>query len=218
MASKAFIDSNVLANWLLLDGVITKIKDRGEAAVAELKKRSERKWPSYLLLEEIRETGRFSPLKFGTSLLALAETTTVIFNEYVASRLHEKNVPYQFWEWARKREHLSESDVKDLLTQIQRFRHLYLWSKPSPMEWLNWVDFDAVANMIAQGASTTDAFLVGAANEAGCKYFVSEDDPLRRILRKVGSIRQISAQAMLDELRKSNAGQKKLTREILVPR
>jgi hypothetical protein len=51
--------------------------------------------------------------------------------------------------------------------------------------------------------STTDGFLVSQAVGAGCKYYVTEDKDLRDRLARHRHIEPISAQAMLDELKKT---------------
>jgi len=48
---------------------------------------------------------------------------------------------------------------------------------------------------------TSDAILVAQAEEVQCKYFVTEDEPLRRLLKKRAGIEPLSAQVMLDMIK-----------------
>jgi hypothetical protein len=74
------------------------------------------------------------------------------------------------------------------------------------LSWFEGYHVTTLAALIAAvRVSTTDAFLVGAAMKTHCRYFVTEDQPLRKLLRDELSdeIRGISAQAMLSEILKA---------------
>jgi hypothetical protein len=61
---------------MLLDQAVRDAKPKGAQALKELRAKTEARFPSYLLLEELRVLGTRSPILFGTSTFATAETST----------------------------------------------------------------------------------------------------------------------------------------------
>lgn len=209
-----FIDSNVLANWMLLDGAVQKAK-QSPKRLQEIQERAGGKWPSYQLLEELRRIGNppsFTSLfKFGTSAFAIAETSHVILKEYVASSLYKKGIPFAYWESFGKQEHLSDKDRRDLISQLERLQELFFKPNSRILYPMDQTDFLAASDLVTSfRLSTTDAFLVSQAAKRECNYFLTEDKPLRRLLPKYRRarfwIRMISAQEMLAQVKQQLAG------------
>ena len=199
MATRAFVDSNVLANWMLIDAAVQEI---GDSATELLKAKAGRKYPSYVLLEKLRKTSGQSPIGFGTSRFAVAETIRVILDEYIKRRIDDKGIPYQYWEFVIKQEKLSDQDKEDLFKQVLRF--FTIFRKPSTKMILRFHeghDLNDVHDLIVSTRlSATDAFLVSQAIHGGCTYFVTEDEPLRRLLKKGRIVGGVSAQTVLSTL------------------
>jgi hypothetical protein len=159
-------------------------------------------------MEKIRNPeGRSTiPFRFGTSLFAVGEITRVISDEYICKQLYEARVPYQYWEAYRRSHQLTDDDVDQLSVQIGHFLNTFLLSRSHVLSWFEGYHVPSLATLIAAvRVSTTDAFLVGAAMRTHCKYFVTEDQPLRKLLRGElnDEIQGISAQAMLSEILKA---------------
>ncbi len=189
---------------MLLSGAIQKFKAQDDEKVKELREIAGRRWPSYQLLEILRGLGKRVPIIFGSSTFAFAETNHVILQEYIASRLHEKGVPFEFWDTLRHKEELEGDDEVDLYDQQNLLiATFFAWNKRI-LRWYDHSDFFSVRTLITSfRVSTTDAFLASQARRAKCTYFVTEDRNLRDLLAKWRGIEPISAEAMLGELKKA---------------
>jgi predicted nucleic acid-binding protein len=210
-STDVFIDSNVLANWMILDGAVQKAKENPKR-LHEIQERAGRKWPSYQLLEELRRIGNrpsFTSLfKFGTSAFAMAETSHVILKEYVASRLQRKGIPPAQWESLSKQRHFSDEDRRDLISQLKRLQEVFFKPHSRILYQMDETDFLVASDLVTLfRLSTTDAFLVSQAAKRECDYFLTEDKPLRHLLPKYrrGMIwmRMISAQEMLAQIKQA---------------
>jgi len=187
---------------MLIDAAVQEI---GESARQTLKAKAGRKYPSYVLAERIRTKSTELPFQFGTSSLAVAETIRVILDEYIKRKIDDKGIPFQYWESVIKQERLSEKDQEDLFYQVQHF--FIVFRTPSPRVPRVLLKFHEAYNLAdihvlitADRLSITDAFLVGQALHGSCTYFVSEDQPLRKILNKAGRIQAVAAQTMLGHI------------------
>ena len=202
-----FIDSNVLANWMLLDGAAQKAKQSPER-LQEIQERAGRKWPSFQLLEELRRIGNppsfISSFKFGTSAFAIAETSHVILQEYIAGSLYKKGIPFAYWESFSKQEQLSKRDQEDLISQLDHLLETFFNPEHQILYRMDGMttDFTTVSILVTSfRLSTTDAFLVSQATKRGCDYFLTEDKPLRDLLPRYKRMSMISAQEMLSQLK-----------------
>lgn len=194
---------------MLLDAAITETRSKGEKTRRELKERAGRRYPSYILLERLRTTKRSLSIEFGTSVFAIAETTRVIFDEYLARRMYDLGIPYQYWESVRRNERLSEDDLMELRDQINRFLSAFFSLHGSVLNHYEEYSFQIVSALITSvRVSTTDAILVATAMQSGCAYFVTEDHPLRQLLRSprldkspfLNRIDGISSQTILSKI------------------
>ena len=203
---KAFVDSSVLANWILLDGAISELRAKGDEEVANLRKLAERRFPSYDLLEKIRSSARLLPVRFGTSLFAIGEITKVVLDEYILKKLYESRLPFRYWDTFRNRQQLTDDEIDQLWGQISRFLFSFLplpSRRNQPLSWFDGYHAASVMSLIgAVRVSTTDAFLVGNALANHCKYFVTEDEPLRKLLKAELSeeIKGVASQTVLTQL------------------
>jgi predicted nucleic acid-binding protein len=193
---------------MLLDAAIQEVlREGGNDALLGLREKSEvvNKWPSYELLEECRRLN--SRFQFGTSDFAFAETSHVILDEYINGILRDRlHIPIQFIsKRLRKKVQLEPEDEQELMSQVSRFLSIFYDPTNEVLTWFEGCDF-ARATMLITSAriSTTDAYLVGSALHNQCPFFVTEDEPLRRLMKeKVGPIEGVSAQAMLSELKQA---------------
>ncbi len=205
---RAFIDSNVIANWMLIDAAIQEIGQEGEAALSALRERTEviNRWPSYRVLEEYGLPIYRTKFEFGISAFAFAETSRVILDEYINGILHDRiHVPIQFITKAlRKKVRLSPEEEHDLTLQVARFLTIFFEPKNEILAWFEGCDFATASILITSARiSTTDAYLVGSGLYNKCNYFVTEDEALRRLMKEtnVHNIEPVSAQAMLSNLK-----------------
>jgi predicted nucleic acid-binding protein len=180
---------------MLIDGAVREV---GQSAHNRVRDKAGRKYPSYLLMQRVRDSGGTLPVNFGTSTFAVAETTRVILDEYILRKIVNQGIPIQYWEGVIKREKVSDRDSDALFDQILRFLQIFYTAPHMIMTWHEQPDFVAVQYLITTARlSTTDAYLVGQAREGRCTYFVTEDKPLRELLREKGKIQPIAAQDML---------------------
>ena len=188
---------------MLLAGAIEKVKSQGEKKLKELRDSAGRRWPSYVLLEELSKLNQKQPIIFGTSTFAVAETNHVILQEYISRRLYEKTVPFEFWDSLKNRERLTKDDELDLYGQQNRLVWVFFTGSHPLLRSYEVPNFSAVGELItAFRVSSTDAFLVSQAQKARCRYFVTEDRALKGLLKGYGKITPMSSQFMLDQLKK----------------
>lgn len=191
---KAFLDSNVLANWALLDASI-RLRPR---TADELLNRLVKQKPSYLLLERVRKDDKLRGI-LSTSRLAFAEIISVLFEQYLQTRMYNQGIPFKYWQRERDTERLSEADRADMAQQIRHLEREFF--NPSNMR-INYVNdnysFDDVARLITyHKIDQYDAILVSTALESGCDYFVTEDTRLHETLRSFKQIAMIRSQGYL---------------------
>ncbi len=123
---KYFLDSNVIADWVLISDKIEK-NENFEFNDKILEKRFKVMSYSYTLIEILfnQETND----KVLVSNFALAETYDVIYNELLCEKLFEKAIPYTLWQKRHTIERPSESKINIFRTQI--FKHIGKLKKKS---------------------------------------------------------------------------------------
>ena len=85
------------------------------------------------------------------------------------------------------------------MLQVSRFLSIFYDPANQILMWFEGCDFATASGLITSARiSTTDAYLVGSALHNGCGYFVTEDAPLRDLMKEmnVKNIEPMSAQAM----------------------
>jgi len=176
-----FLDSNVLANWMLLDAQIRL----GPVSASKLLNRLVKQKPSYLLLERVRKDNKLKGI-LSTSGFAFAEVISVLFEQYIQTRMYNQGIPLKYWERERRRERLSLADRTDMAQQI---RHLQKEFFDIEDMRIAYVDddyrFDDVVRLITyHRIDQYDAILLSTAVGSGCDYFITEDMRLRESLPK----------------------------------
>jgi hypothetical protein len=205
-----------MANWMLLDDAVKRVKKLGRKGSHKLqelreKKSLSRRWDSYDILEELRKIGNppsFRALfKFGTSAFAIAEISQVVLDKYVSSSLYEKAIPPAWWGTSRKEEPLTKEDRKELISLLNHLLETFFNPQHRIMYEWNTARFTTSSELVASyELSTSDAFLVSQASTIECDYFLTEDKPLRHLLPEYGdwiTMKMISAQEMLSKLKRS---------------
>lgn len=195
---------------MLLDAAIQEVqREAGNDALLGLREKSEvvNKWPSYELLEECRLPN--SQFQFGTSDFAFAETSHVILDEAINGILRDRwHIPIQFInKRLRKKVRLEPEDEQELMLQISRFLSIFFNPASQVLVWFEGCDFATASGLITSARiSTTDSYLVGSALHNGCTFFVTEDAPLRDLMKEmnVKNIEPMSAQAMRGALKEGN--------------
>ena len=190
---KAFIDSNVIANWIMIDGRymdINKIEDENKKQ-AELTKFKEeiKKYPyqkaSYDFLEKFRED-TFGHLFF-VSELVFNEVLSVILEEYVARKLISQKIPIRFWSkrWNtyKKRTRLSNRDGRDIVDGKNHFTHTFLDTDLIKRAKEEYDEQTIVDLIITYKQDTHDSSIVAIAVANKCEYLITEDKRLRKELK-----------------------------------
>ncbi|MDG6219115.1 MAG: hypothetical protein QCI00_06715, partial [Candidatus Thermoplasmatota archaeon] len=93
----AFLDSNVIANWIIVSSAL-KIKEPIEEKAKKnlLNELSTPIKKSFQLLEKIKNV-KLSANIFFTSNIALSEVFSVIGDEWRAKTLYKKGIPMRYW-------------------------------------------------------------------------------------------------------------------------
>ena len=194
--NRGFLDSNVLANWLLLDATIRL----GKVDRAELFKRLTRQTPSYLLMEAVRTDKRFYGL-LTTSRLAFAEIISVILEQAIQKRMYDQGIPFKYWERERFVEKLSRNNRSEISKDIFRLENAFFTSNQVRYVHDDYSFADFMPLVLRSFNSFRidqyDAILISTALEHGCKFFITEDQRLRRSVSNFRGIKLVAAQDYL---------------------
>ena len=222
---RAFIDSNVIANWILVNGRVNelkkkiKIKEQMTKEINKLLNKYPKLKPSYKLLEIIR-TNELKEYTFIVSDLVIAEIYNVICEEGKAKKLHSNGIPFRYWPKYIYKIKLNIYDEIEIIDEIIKFVEIFIgiekpinkikhlerlkkpkktWSEESIL-----YDFGIFSGAILKlRCETYDALLFAQAFSEKCKYFVTEDSNLRKQLKKhKGKTKVVSAQYFLRDILK----------------
>ncbi len=198
MNATAFLDTNVLANWIFLDA---SLKSRG-VKKKELFQALPRYVPSYDLMEQVRTDKNLQGI-LTTSRLAYAEILSVLIDEYVDERMHDQGILAKYFTQERHSVKLTPSDVGDILKQLQHFTTEFI----IPSRFIQFVEDEyenrpLVTLMTILRVETYDAILIATAEFQKCSYFITEDSRLRDTLKRAGypHIAAVSAQDYLSRI------------------
>ena len=183
-----FLDSNVLANWVIVSSAIEKktriSKDEKKKLLNKL---STPVKSSYNLLEKIRNK---NPMEntFFTSDIAICEIFSVIGDEYRAKVLHRDGIPIRYWSNMIYKVDLSRSYLRQINNEINNFYNLFVTDNKIIRK--SDFNFNEVGELVFLfKCNTHDALLIAESLKMGCKYFVTEDQRLRDRLKVKGYTR-----------------------------
>ena len=179
-----FIDSNVIANWII---VSSGLKTKENISVGETEELlSELSSPvvnSYYLLEKIKNE-KIENFCFYTSHIAYSEVFSVIGDEYRARLLSQKGVPVRYWTNMINEVVLPEKYIEQIYKEIKNFIELFFESKK--FAWaLDISNRDVGFFIFNCKCNTHDAIILSGALMEKCKYFITEDERLRSRLKKM---------------------------------
>jgi len=200
---RAFIDSNVIANWILVNAryrEINKIEDETESE-KELKRFEEKlkKYPyqknSYDFLQHLSKNKH--NYVFFVSQLVLNEVFSVILEEYVAKKLIAEGIPIRFWskDWKQYKEktQLPNEYSVDIVNGINNFIDTFL-DEPIIYAKEKYDRKSIVEFIIGFKCDTHDASICAIAIANKCKYLITEDSRLRDQLKKCEIIKLMSSE------------------------
>jgi len=179
----AFIDTNVIVNWLI---VSSALKTKGAISEKEkkklLKNLKNKVKKSYDLLEKIR-TGNEKKITFYISYTEWSEIFSGIGMEYRSRILKEKGVPLRYWTSMIYDIKLFDKDLDEILKEINSF-YIEFIETHKIEETFDQAPLMDIGNLIWKyKCSTQDALILSQAITERCQYFISEDQRLRRQLK-----------------------------------
>jgi predicted nucleic acid-binding protein len=164
----------------------------------DLFKRLSKQVPSYRLLEKVSVDPNLAGLV--TSPVALAEIISVLFEEALEKKMYDQGIPFKYWERERYSEKLSESEQDDISDQLRYFESQFIAS--NQIEYVeDAYDFADVTPLVLHyRIDEYDALLVSTAIHKKCAFFITEDERLRKALRRFTRITLTSAQNYLTNI------------------
>jgi predicted nucleic acid-binding protein len=178
-----FLDANVIANWII---VSSGLKEKGDISVEEtnvlLNKLSTPVRKSFRLLEKIQNESIPKNVLF-TSNIVVAETFSVIGNEYRCRILRKDGIPIRYWFNMMHVVDLSKEYKLQIQEEINELFRLFFRNKKISRK----SDFNLndVANLvISYKCNSHDAMIMAQAIKQNCKYFITEDQRLIAKLKK----------------------------------
>ncbi len=174
---KVFLDSNVIANWVLIKDLSEKINEFKNERV--LRRRFESISFSYTLIEALLSSDRY---KVETSNLAIAEVYHVIYNEIISLRLYRNGIPLTLWSKMREKQKLTEEDkylIRETIT-----RYIGELEKNADITY-DKVDREVYPKLILEyGLRTHDAILLTTAILDRCSWFITNDREIVSLCKK----------------------------------
>ncbi|MBI2107168.1 PIN domain-containing protein [Candidatus Woesearchaeota archaeon] len=190
MASKIFIDTNIIVHYIILK----KIKET-ERDNKELWKEYRRIEPSYQLLSLILKNNNDS-FEFYTSHLAITEIANALHDEYRCRRMRRDGIPLSSWVRLKHRFNLEKEDADEILSEIVKFiesfriKIILLEEKYT---------FSLIYKFILEKQiGTQDSILLSTAINSKCSHFATQDKELRK--KKLKEIKVVSADEIRDEI------------------
>lgn len=190
---KIFLDSNVVANWLLIDMQIRQIRKRMKNRdniskrikyILSLEKTQAR---DYELIERIKKK-KFNQHIFYISEFVILEAFTVLVEEYFLRASHKKGILITYLKKSKKRTELSEADADEMVDGLERLGKI---SRKGIIEVIYFptyslpIAFDLIANY---NQHASDAKLLAIAIKNGCKLFVTNDSEITKSMKEFEQI------------------------------
>ncbi|HEX55136.1 MAG: hypothetical protein DRO95_00810 [Candidatus Altiarchaeales archaeon] len=165
-----FLDSNVIANWILIKDSTKKFEDLKNEKI--LKQRLKNISYSYTLIEALLT----DEYRVKTSSLTLAEVSYVLYNEMLSLKMYGLGVPLTLWPKLRERHDLTREEKSSVREIIAR----YLKEFKKGVNIVN----DTIDDMIypklilEYKLRTHDAVLLTTAILNKCSWFITNDKEL----------------------------------------
>lgn len=172
MKLDAFLDANVIADWILIKN-FTNVKTLRNVDRRRVKKTLS----SFKLIQNILEKYH-SYVHFGTSALALREAIYVVYENYKLMKLYEEGVPFKYWNYFVHEITLTENEAfkirEIVLKEIDQ-----LFEEDKIKLYDDSLDLNVFPYLILQlGMRTHDAILVSTAIINNFYYYITRDERL----------------------------------------
>jgi len=182
MVNNIFIDSCIFADWLILKLSLEDYKTKKEKQdfLKEARKNNSNAYYSYKIFEKI---GKMKSFIFHTSTLALSEVVSVIHEKYLLDLLYAKHIPFKYLMTYKYKVNLPKNVLQELSHEIIKIYLLYI--KKKKIKLADDLIIQEVISLITKNIETHDAYLTSQAKFANCNFFVTKDQRLRSLLRKL---------------------------------
>lgn len=165
---KIFLDSNVIANWILIKDSAKKFKEFKDEKI--LRKRLENISYSYTLIEALINADEY---EVETSNLAIGEVYHVIYNEILSLKMYRLGIPLTLWSKMREKQRLTETEkflMKESITKYLK----ELKRKIKVVD--DKIDYEVYPKLVLEyKLRTHDAILLTTAILNGCAWFITND-------------------------------------------
>ena len=180
MTITAFIDANVIADWILLRNLSRRRVDVDSAYTRSMPvKRYERIKSSYCLIEKLVKGAGEKRLRFITSQLAVNEVFYVLYDDVCSVKMYIEGIPTVMWPRFRDSIRLTEEEADELYRSIlESFDEVFGGKQIEIVE--DEANFEVFGFLVLRlGLRTHDATLMTTAILNKSDYFITRD---RRIL------------------------------------
>lgn len=178
----SFIDSNVIANWIIISEALKLEKEKKPKNV--LKEFHKKIQNSYFLLEKIKDN-LFENCVFFTSQFALCEVYNVIGTEFKSRNLAKKRIPYRYWPSMLRQIKLKDEHFPEIDKSLKDFVNIFLNKEDYKIYRAELYSQDDVGHLLwICNCNTHDGLLIAQAKYYNCKYFITEDKNLVENMRK----------------------------------
>ena len=199
MTNHAFIDSNIIANWILIsERLKLKKEEQDKKLLKEFHKKIQN---SYSLLEKIKDN-EYRTCQFFTSQFALCEVYNVMGLEYKSRKLSEKRIPFRYWVKMMRDIKLKDKQFPEIDKSLIEFVNTFLNPNDLKIGRAERYEQDSVGRLLwIYNCDTHDGVLVAQALNRNCNYFITEDDRLIKNMKnnKLG-IKVYHCQTFLGEI------------------
>jgi predicted nucleic acid-binding protein len=197
-----FIDSNIIADWMLFDAIR---ETKGQTAVDTIREHRQSSYSSYCLLEELRKNKNISLFyHWVTSQFAQAEIMTVMLDGYAERRLADRTgATSRYMSKPLLRQLKFEAqDVREFFNQLERFRYEFILGHNHMIRLVpdTYRLRDIILLVAYSRLETSDAFLVSTALSNQCDCFLTRDGNLIKSLKKSNMIKPTHPQPLLSEI------------------
>lgn len=195
---KFFIDSNILANFIILNSIIKTKK------INVMSTKYSRFKESYNLVKKILliKNNKF----FFNSILSRTELYCAVLDEYKIRKLFLEGVPLSTWQRMKNDIFISKEEINDIKKAVSTFIEENLSQEGSDREkgaiesLLDPYDFNHIADLVFNnGLRTHDAILISTAVNNGLNFFVTSDSSIKN---KIKGIEVIKPKTALEKIKK----------------
>jgi len=174
---KIFLDSNVIANWILIKDSAKKFEEFKDEKI--LRKRFENISYSYTLMEALMTTDEY---EVETSNLAMGEVYHIIYNEVLSLKMYQSGTPLTLWSKMREKQKLTETE-KFLIRGATTKYLKELKKKITPTN--DKIDDEVYPKLILEyRLRTHDAILLTTAILDDCTWFITNDKEIVKLNKR----------------------------------